>query len=188
MLAAPEPSTPRRAAACLLVLLALASVVHGHQIDLEAAVKATFVIRFVSFVQWPAGSFTSPDDPLRICVAGDDSFAALVESAAQGESAGPRSLLIQRFAALPADATCHILYAAGAPGQSVPQMLAAVRARPVLTVTDEARGRTQGIVHFVLAGGRVRFRINREEAELAQLAMSARLLSVALSVSSSRPS
>jgi hypothetical protein len=174
--------------ACLLLLLALVAAVHAQQRDLAAAVKATFLVRFAAFVQWPAASFTARDEPLRICVAGDDAFAALVESAARGETVGARSLLVQRFAALPADARCHVLYAAGAPAQSVPQMLAAVRARPVLTVTDEARGRTQGMVHFVLTGGRVRFYIDRDAAELAQLAMSARLLSVALRVSPSTPS
>jgi hypothetical protein len=174
-----------RTATCLLALIAVATSAHAAQSDLEAAVKATFVTRFVAFVEWPAESFATPDEPLAVCVAGDDAIAQLVESAAEGERIGVRTVIVRRFAALPAEARCHVLYAAGSPAQSVSRMLDSVRDRPVLTITDERRGRTRGMVHFVLSDGRVRFRIDRNEAALVDLAISARLLSVALSVKSS---
>jgi len=139
-------------------------------------------------VDWPAESFSAPEEPLAVCVAGDNEFAQLVESAADGEHVGSRSVLVRRFTVLPADARCHVLYAAGGPEQSVLQMLDVVRGRPVLTVTDETRGRTEGMVHFVLVDRRVRFRINLDEVDLVHVVMSARLLSVALTVNSSRAS
>lgn len=178
------PSILQHGAAALLALLALASSAHAQQRDLEPAVKATFVTRFASFVQWPAEGFPGAADPVVICVAGDGAFAELVELAARGEQIGARSIVVRRFSTLPSDVGCHVLYAAGAPGQSAAQMLDVVRGQGVLTVTDERRGRARGMIHFVLDRGRVRFHVDRDAANAAHLNVSSRLLSVALSVRS----
>ena len=77
---------------------------------------------------------------------------------------------------------CHILYAAGAGGQSVAAALAAVRGEPVLTVTDSTHGATRGIIHFVVVSERVRFHIDRDAAARNHVNLSSRLLSIALSV------
>lgn len=177
--------------------LALASIFAGllfgapasaQQQDLEPAVKATFVLRFASFVQWPAESFPAQTDPIVICVAGDARFAALVESAASGERIGVHSVVVRRLAAVPREAGCHVLYAAGAPGQNVAQMLESVRGHAVLTVTDQLHSGTRGMIHFVREGGRVRFHIDRDAADGAGLTVNSRLLAVALTVRSRRAS
>ncbi|WP_395646362.1 YfiR family protein [Terricaulis sp.] len=154
--------------------------------DLEPAVKATFVVRFAAFVRWPPEAFRDALEPVVICIAGDDGFAALVESAARGERVGARGLFVRRIGALSGDAGCHILYAAGTPSQSVRQMLTAAREAPVLTVTDERQGRDRGMIHFVREAGRVRFHVDRDAADAANLDINSRLLGVALSVRSRR--
>ncbi|MGE0597113.1 MAG: YfiR family protein [Hyphomonadaceae bacterium] len=149
---------------------------------LEAGVKATFLYRFAAFVEWPAAAFASPDAPVVVCIAGDAGFAALVERAASGERTGGRALSVRALPAAAESADCNVLYVAGAPDQSIAQALNAVRGRPMLTVTDEARGRLRGMIHFVVHDGRVRFHIDRRAAEEAGLSLNSRLLSIALSV------
>jgi hypothetical protein len=61
-------------------------------------------------------------------------------------------------------------------------MLAALRGQPALTVTDAAMGPARGMIHFTLQGGRVRFHIDDDMAARSNLAISARLLGLALSV------
>lgn len=179
------------------LLLVLASIVAGllvsapasaQQQNLGPAVKATFLVRFASFVQWPADSFPSTSDPVVICVAGDYALANLVETVARGERIGARNVLVRRLASVAQNSGCHLLYAAGAASQSVPQMLEAARGQAVLTVTDQTHGRTRGMIHFVHDGGRVRFHIDRDAADGAGLNLNSRLLAVALSVQSRRAS
>lgn len=175
-------------AALLMAFLAFVAPAHAQQRDLEQAVKATFLMRFPSFVQWPAASFAGAGDPVVICVVGDQALAALVEAAAQGERIGARSIVVRRFAALPRNAGCHVVYAGVGEGQSVSQVLEITRNQPVLTVTDERYGATRGMVHFARDGGRLRFHIDRDASDAAGLTLSARLLSVAISVQSRRAS
>lgn len=148
----------------------------------EDAVKATFLTRFASFIEYPAGAFVSAEAPLVICVSGDPSIAALTEQAAANQRIDGRPLEVRRVGAVDHDSGCHVIYLAGVDGQSVSAALGALRGVPVLTVTDGAHGRTRGAIHFVLSDGRVRFHIDRNAADAGRLGMSARLLNIALSV------
>jgi hypothetical protein len=183
-----KSSVRKLAAAALLGVFALVSAAHAQQRDLEPAVKATFLTRFAAFVRWPPGSFTDAQAPVVICVAGDAVLASLVESAASGERVGARAIVVRRYGAPQDSAGCHILYAGGAPGQSVPQLLEQVRNDPVLTVTDQRRSRVRGMIHFAIENDRVRFHVDRDAADAVGLEVNARLLSVALSVRSRRSS
>lgn len=174
----------QKLAAALAALVVLCAPAQAQQRDLEAAVKATFVMRFASFVQWPAASFPDPSQPVVICVVGDVNFAQLVETAARGERIGAREIAVRHFYSLPTTAGCHVLYAA----REVSETLGAVYGQPVLTVTDDQRGRTRGMIHFVVESGRVRFHINRDATDAANLSVNSRLLSVAASVRSRRRS
>jgi hypothetical protein len=168
--------------AALSLLFAASAPSHAQQADLESAVKATFLLRFGSFAEWPASAFDSPSAPLVICIAGAEPFAATVEAAAVGEQISGRSIQVRRLGAVSAASRCHILYAAGVAGQSPAAMMRIMRGAPVLTVTDARFGETRGAIHFVVVEGRVRFHIDRGEAERNRLGLNARLLSIALSV------
>jgi hypothetical protein len=180
------PPVLRRAVMALAFLLANSSLAFAQQSNLETAVKATFVLRFASFVQWPAASFADPAAPIVICVTGDPELGGLVESAARGERVGAHPIMVRRLDVVAINSGCHILYASSARNQSVARALETIRGQPVLTVTDERDGNARGMIHFVRDNGRVRFRIDRDASDAAGLDLNARLLSVALSVRSRR--
>ena len=90
---------------------------------------------------------------------------------------------MRRLARLDAGSGCQIAYLAGGPAQSPAQALAAVDGAPVLTVTDDSRGGTaRGIVHLLIDGGRVRFSIDAAQAERNGVAISSKLLVLAVAV------
>jgi hypothetical protein len=63
------------------------------------------------------------------------------------------------------------------------EVLAAVRDRPVLTVTDGVQGAADGaIINFVVVDDKVRFDVSLAAAGRAGLRISARLLTVARTV------
>jgi hypothetical protein len=61
-------------------------------------------------------------------------------------------------------------------------MQGALDDKPILTVTDASLGTERGMVHFTLKDGRVRFYIDDARAAHGNLAISARLLSLAITV------
>lgn len=138
---------------------------------LESAVKAAFLTKFPAFVQGlPDGS------PLNVCVVGDNAFGNAIQ-----RSASVRVVVRRLAAATPADG-CHVVYATGSARQSVRETLAALAGAPVLTVTDGDAGPTRGMIHFVVAGERVRFHADSVQAERSRLQLSSKLLALALSV------
>ena len=146
----------------------------------EYAVKATYLYKLAPFITWPGEAFTSPTSPLVLCIAGDDPFGSMLDRAVRGQTADQRPIELRRLGAAQRDAGCHILYIAGSSAQPVAQALAEVRGTPVLTVTDSAGAK--GIINFVIAENRVRFEIDLQRAADMGLAISSKLLSLAVSV------
>ncbi|MFI4966574.1 MAG: YfiR family protein [Caulobacterales bacterium] len=149
---------------------------------LELAVKATYLYKLAPFVNWPPGAYAAPNAPLVICVQGSDPFGPMLDRATAGQAVGSHPVVVRRVARLEPDSGCHIAYLAGGPAQSPAEALGAVTQAPVLTVTDEARGGPRGIVHLVLDGGKVRFSIDATRAQQAGVAISSKLLALAVTV------
>lgn len=152
----------------------------GAEEALETAVKATYLYKLAPFVEWPATAFEGPGAPLSICVVGEDPFGSVLDRAVAGQRVGARAILVHRLPLIHAREGCEIMYLGGSRAQSVAQALKIVRGEPVLTVTDGSGAR--GIVDFVLTQGRVRFRIDEQEASDSGLRISSKLLGLAVSV------
>ena len=147
---------------------------------LEVAVKATDLYKFAAFVDWPAAAFSGPADPAVVCVAGDDPFGAMLDQAVRGQRIGARPIMLMRLDKVDRGAPCHILFVAPSRRQTVADALDKVRGQPVLTVTDAADASARGMIDFVLKDSRVRFRIDPAAAERGGLAISSKLLSLAV--------
>ncbi|HKT54429.1 MAG TPA: YfiR family protein [Caulobacteraceae bacterium] len=154
------------------------------QTSLETEVKATFLYKFAPFVEWPASAFEGPTSPLWICIFGPDPFGPVLDRAVAGQTAGGRPIQLRRSGSGDKVGSCQILYASGSPA-AVSKVLKAAHGQPVLTVTDG--GQPAGIIDFILNQGRVRFRIDDAEAAQSNLAISSKLLSLALGVKPRKP-
>jgi hypothetical protein len=151
-------------------------------VSLEYAVKATYLYKLAPFVNWPPTEFTTPDQPFRICVVGDDPFGDYLKSAVAGRSLGTHPFEVRRLDALTPEADCQIAFIHHLASQSIDQALDAVSGKPVLTVIDSAAPHSGGIVQFVIEGGRVRFDIDTIAAARNHLTISSKLLNLALAV------
>lgn len=160
-------------------VLAVPATAAPMQASLEYSVKANYLVRFAAFVEWPPRAFSSARAPVVICVAGRDPFGATLDRAARAQTAWGRNLTVRRPSTAGAVAGCHILYVGSGAGALIPQ--AAQRAG-VLLVTDSATPTERGMIHFVVAENRVRFHIDQQSATRGGLAISSRLLNLALTV------
>lgn len=150
------------------------------QPSLETAVKAAYLYKLAPFVEWPAGD---PARPFTICVVGPDPFGAVLDRAVAGQAYNGRPFTVVRMATLDAPDGCNIAYAGGSP-QQIAATLQASQGHAVLTVTDNSP--SAGMVDFIVQQGKVRFRIDQAAAADSGLAISSRLLSLALAVNSSK--
>ncbi len=166
-----------------LVLWSLGGESADAQTDsIEAAVKATYLYKFAPFVEWPDFAVTPASAPIEICVLADPAFVALVARASIGQTANGHPFAVVHPANLATAGNCRILFAAGNDLEIIGEELAAVRGKPVLTITDVNGAGPHGIVNFVLRDGRVRFEIDLAQAARSGIAISSKLLSLAVAV------
>ncbi|MCX7514385.1 YfiR family protein [Frateuria sp. STR12] len=185
-------ATRPRGAACLLVLLLACATCQASSsprqqhapsdVSLEYAVKATYLYKLAPFVNWPPTTFTSPEQPFRICVAGDDPFDDYLKQAVAGRSLGTHPFEVLRLQTLTPEVDCQIVFISRLPSQNIRKALDAVSGKPVLTVVDSTAPGEGGIVQFVIRSGRVRFVIDTGEAARNHLTINSKLLSLALAV------
>jgi hypothetical protein len=163
-------------------LLALSTAqAGGRDSSLADAVKAAYLDKLGDFVSWPASAFSSPADPLHLCVAGTDPFGPLLDQAVEGQRIGGHPILVVRLDHMERGMACQILFVSGSLRQGVADALDKVRGAPVLTVTDGASDAgTRGMVNFVLRDNRVRFEIDEISASQSGLMISSKLLSLAV--------
>jgi hypothetical protein len=151
--------------------------------SLELAVKATYLLKFPPFVEWPAGALAA--DNFVLCIVGNDPFGATLDRAFSGQRIKDRPVLIRRLKSFSIDAGCQMVYASGSAVQPVAGILGALRGNPILSVTDgEGDGRDKGILNFVVAENRVRFEIDDHMAAEAGITISSKLLGLAIHVRS----
>jgi hypothetical protein len=148
----------------------------------DTAVKAAFLSKFPTYVIWP----DSAGGALNLCVIGSDPFGRLIDEAVRGQQAGGRPLQLRKVADASGAEGCHVAFVQGSAASGTAALLNGLRNRPVLTVTDGRSGGPQGIIHFVIQDGRVRFHIDNAQAAQRRLAISSRLLGLALSVKGRR--
>lgn len=183
-----NPRPRRRRALAVLAALALPRVAGaGAEPDpdqVEREVKAAYLYKFGSYVQWPESVFRAADAPLRIGVIAADRLSVDLARAVIGRSVNGRPVSVQRLApneAVPADVNVLFIGRELAEPQRV-RILAGLRGRPVLTVTEAGAGGWGGIINFVVVDGRVRFEIAPRVAGAGSLTISARLLAAAYRV------
>ena len=179
-----DPPSLGRATLLGLAILCLGASGPARADSLELAVKATYLYKLAPFVSWPALANAPPTAPLVICVQGSDPFGAMLDRATAGQTLGSHPVVVRRVARLEPAAGCHIAFVAGGAAQSQAQALQAVEGTPVLTVTDEGprAARGGGIVRLLLDGGKVRFAIDAGQADRNGVAISSKLLALAVEV------
>ena len=169
------------------VLLATALVSTSRaQADAEALeyrIKAAFVCKFTSYVEWPAQAFARPDSPVVIGVIANDAVVDEVTRTAANLSAEGRPLAVRRLSRGEPMAGLHLVYITRSEDARLAETLLAIKGQPVLVVTESRRAAMLGsMINFIVVDDKVRFDVALPAAEASRLKISARLLGVARSV------
>ena len=143
----------------------------------EYQIKAVFLFNFAQFVEWPAGAFPQAATPLVIGILGEDPFNGYLDETVRGETVNSHPLVVQRFRAVEEVKACHILFISRGETQRLTQILASLKGRYILVVSDA--GQQGEMIKFFTEKNKIRLRINAEATRAAGLTISSKLLRLA---------
>jgi len=147
----------------------------------EDEVKAVFLYRFTSFIEWPPSSESAP--VFTIAVLGADGVAAALAHLLSGRSIKDKPAQVHKITRIQDLGNARIVYIGASGHDDLTALAAAVGDRPVLIVTSDAQGLARGgTINFVSMDRHVRFEVSLTEASRAGLKISSDLLAVATRV------
>jgi len=151
--------------------------------DDENLLKAAFIYNFALFTHWPENAPEEKGAPLSLCIAGEDDLAIAL-GRLRGKLVQGRPLTIQTLKDVRVPRNCHMLYVATSEKESYPNLVKAMRARPILTVSELPKfAHAGGVFELYRENGRIRFIINLGVARKAGLEISPKLLNLAVVIS-----
>ncbi len=142
----------------------------------EYLLKAPFLYNFAKFTTWPTEAFSGPQKPFRLCILGEDPFGAAMESI-EGKSIKQRPLAVFRIAQVSDAERCHILFVSTSEEERLRAILDDLHERPILTISDMPNfAWAGGIINLKTVEDQIRFDINVDAANAADLRLSSKLL------------
>ena len=107
----------------------------------------------------------------------------MLSQTVEGETVHGRKVVIRLFKRIEDVHACQLLFISRSEQARLPQVLAALKGVPVVTVSDSDQFvRHGGMIGFVIHENKVRFEINSETAAKASLKVSSKLLNLAFSL------
>lgn len=167
----------------LLISLSIGVVaiaqVKSSEAPLENRIKAAFLVKFFSFVDWPPNALPAAGDQVVIGVVGTGPTLSALLSL-QGTKVEDKQLVVKHLAGTGDFRSCHILFFSEDSGVNTGRVLGEIADAAVLTV-GETRDFTGvgGMVRFFVDAKKVRFEINTEAVGNTGLKVSSHLLRLA---------
>jgi hypothetical protein len=143
----------------------------------EYHIKAGLIYNFAKLVEWPTNAFATAQTPITIGVLGEDPFGPLLDNTVKDRKIGERPIAIKRFSAVNQVHGCHVLFISPSEKARLPDILAALGDKSILTVgEDEHFRQLGGIIQFLDRDDTIQFAINTNAARRASLQISSKLL------------
>ena len=149
----------------------------------ERQVKAAYLYKFGSYVEWPERTFDSPLSPITIGVFAADELADELAQVVAGRTINGHPVSVRKLRREESVKGLNVLFIGHLSNARLADMLAAAKGQPILVITESEAALTLGsIINFVIVDGKVRFEVAPKTAGLLNLSISARLLAAAYKV------
>jgi hypothetical protein len=149
----------------------------------EFQIKSAFVFHFAQLVDWPPQALGDAEQPVSFCTMGQDYLPGILESTVQNKKIGSHPIRIRHLSGNESPQACQVLFILGKDRRQTAQVLTTLKNFPILTVGESDDFAVQGgMIGFCLQENKIRFEINLQAAQRANLKMSSRLLLLAKSV------
>ena len=173
---------------CAALLLAKSAMGDDAKAALENTVRASYLYNFAVHTEWPEGAFAGPDAPLIIGLAGDVPFALALDIGLRGKTLGGRKIVVRAVGSNDEAGRCHVLFIGAVTSQRMTTLLAALAAKPVLTVSEtEGFAKRGGILNLFRGESSLKFEANPSAAARMHVRLSSQLLKLARIVKDDAP-
>ena len=153
----------------------------------EQEIKAAFLYKFLSYVEWPAGAPATGSSPIVVGVLGADGIADELRAVVARRPIGQHPVDVRVVDEASALDGVNVVYVGASAASALSRLVPVAQQRSVLVVTDFANALAHGsVINLVVVDDRVRFEVSLEAAERSGIRLSSRLLSVALRVRPAR--
>jgi hypothetical protein len=161
----------------------------SNAIEVENQLKATYLYKFASYVDWPATAFSESNAPFIIGIVGSDEIASKLKSLieTEGHVLNNRNIEVVILKPNAPQTNVQILFIGKHEDAILKNILSTIQTHPILTITESKEGLDDGsIINFITDDNRVRFEVSVIQAERSGLKISARLLKVAKKVETNK--
>jgi hypothetical protein len=172
---------PRVLAGLLLATLALAAAAQRPQAT-ASELRAAYLYRFLSFVEWPPRRFASARAPIVVALAGASEVADELEAIVRGRAAQGRPILVRRLRGRDDAQGAHLVFVGDGAAARLAALSAAVEPATLVVANGELALERGAMIGFVELQGRLRFVVALDAAERGGLRISSRMLAVASDV------
>jgi hypothetical protein len=141
-----------------LLLVTNLSLVAQAPLSREYELKAVFLYNFAQFVDWPPAAFAGSETPLVIGVVGKNPFGARLKDIVSGEKVNGHDVTVQYYDDAQDIGACHILFINLSESNKREEVLAVVKGRNILTVSDALGFPAEGgMIRLFTRDNKIRF-------------------------------
>lgn len=153
----------------------------GEVIDREYKLKAAYLYKFATYVEWPKGAFRDAASPYVIGILGPDPVGADLRKIAKVKKIDGRKIEVRNFKQAKEIRDCHILFMPRTLKSETQQAaIKLLSGRSMLFVGETPDFlRHGGVIDFVIQENRVGIYISKSAYETEDLEISAQLLRIA---------
>ncbi len=148
----------------------------------EYQLKAAFLFNFAKFIDWPDKSFATPQSPFMLCVIGQDPFGGALDEYLAKTMDG-RTVQVAHFpsaSVVSGVRHCQITFVSASEKLHFRDVVESLKGTSGLLVGDaDGFVAAGGMIEFTLEDNHIRFAINPDAAERANLKLSSKLLALA---------
>jgi YfiR/HmsC-like len=168
-------------AICGVWCAAWAAPAAANDLHSEDSIKAAFVLRFASYVEWPEDAAQSAT--FTVAVIGASDVAVRLQTLTSGRLLMNRPVQVRRIASIQDVGDARIVYIGTDRRDDLRELLASLGERGVLVISSEDAALAAGsTINLLVSDQRVRFEISLAAARRARLRISSELLALAVRV------
>ena len=154
--------------------------VFGQTLSQEYQMKATYLGKIPSFVEWPASAARTSKAAFQLCTMGDYPFGTRLAWEVGGVTVGGRKIELRWVHREQELDGCEVIFFSRSEAKHYGKILEALKGKSVLTVGEsEDFLEAGGMVEFSFENHRLQMEVNLVAAHSANLKVDARLLALA---------
>lgn len=186
-----EDRSPRRKWLTRLVYLAVLIVCGSFHVanaenatdSAEIQIKAAMLFKFLDYTEWPVESFDAPQSPYRIWLLDANDIGNELRVITRERNSNDRAINVFKTRFVDRIDEPHIVFVGRNAEHHLPQLAQMAEQQAILIVTENDQGLVPGsTINLRLLNDRIGFDVSLSDARRNNLKLSARLLSVALTV------